>query len=340
MYDEQYDESIDVYAFGMCLLEMATGEYPYQECTKPFEIYKRVTQGIKPENFHKIDDDDDLKELIDVCIRLKKNQRPTVKELLNHSWFIENNGLKLELVREDNNNKRFACDAELRVMFRLKVADKSKHKNWPENEAVEFWFDVDKDNAEVIAKELKDSVDKINEEDLRYLTQAIKDKIFLYKLEREDFSEEESKQDPKPTNNTFSNNTANNTTTNNTLTSTTTNTNNNNNNINNNINTTSMTTTTTATNTTTNTAASTLTSNIEQITNPQINKNIHFSTAASTANLASQSAAQSLNQAQFQQQITSQIPQPQTQTQQVITQMADSSSSINNQVNSENNSNS
>lgn len=30
MYSEQYDESIDVYAFGMCLLEMATGEYPYQ----------------------------------------------------------------------------------------------------------------------------------------------------------------------------------------------------------------------------------------------------------------------------------------------------------------------
>lgn len=29
MYSEQYDESVDVYAFGMCLLEMATGEYPY-----------------------------------------------------------------------------------------------------------------------------------------------------------------------------------------------------------------------------------------------------------------------------------------------------------------------
>ncbi len=27
MYSEQYDESIDVYAFGMCLLEMATGNF-------------------------------------------------------------------------------------------------------------------------------------------------------------------------------------------------------------------------------------------------------------------------------------------------------------------------
>jgi WNK lysine deficient protein kinase len=29
MYDEQYDESVDIYAFGLCLLEMVTGEYPY-----------------------------------------------------------------------------------------------------------------------------------------------------------------------------------------------------------------------------------------------------------------------------------------------------------------------
>ena len=44
MYDEQYDESVDVYAFGMCLLEMVTGEYPYSECQLPAQIYRKVTQ--------------------------------------------------------------------------------------------------------------------------------------------------------------------------------------------------------------------------------------------------------------------------------------------------------
>lgn len=39
MYSEQYDESIDVYAFGMCLLEMATGEYPYQVVPELFIIF-------------------------------------------------------------------------------------------------------------------------------------------------------------------------------------------------------------------------------------------------------------------------------------------------------------
>lgn len=44
MYEEHYDESVDIWAFGMALLEMATGEYPYSECTNPAQIYRKVTQ--------------------------------------------------------------------------------------------------------------------------------------------------------------------------------------------------------------------------------------------------------------------------------------------------------
>lgn len=43
MYEEHYDESVDVYAFGMCIMEMATSEYPYKECTNAAQIYRRVT---------------------------------------------------------------------------------------------------------------------------------------------------------------------------------------------------------------------------------------------------------------------------------------------------------
>jgi len=42
MFDGHYDESVDVYAFGMCLLEMSTSEYPYKECTYFAQIMKRV----------------------------------------------------------------------------------------------------------------------------------------------------------------------------------------------------------------------------------------------------------------------------------------------------------
>lgn len=52
MYEEHYDESVDVYAFGMCMLEMATSEYPYKECTNAAQIYRRVTSVSSP-LFHK-----------------------------------------------------------------------------------------------------------------------------------------------------------------------------------------------------------------------------------------------------------------------------------------------
>lgn len=43
LYDEEYNQLVDIYSFGMCVLEMLTGEYPYVECDNPAQIYKKVT---------------------------------------------------------------------------------------------------------------------------------------------------------------------------------------------------------------------------------------------------------------------------------------------------------
>lgn len=43
LYEEEYDELVDIYSFGMCMLEMITLEYPYSECKNPAQIYKKVT---------------------------------------------------------------------------------------------------------------------------------------------------------------------------------------------------------------------------------------------------------------------------------------------------------
>lgn len=42
LYEENYNELVDVYSYGMCILEMITSEYPYSECTNPAQIYKKV----------------------------------------------------------------------------------------------------------------------------------------------------------------------------------------------------------------------------------------------------------------------------------------------------------
>ena len=43
LYEEEYNELVDIYSFGMCLLELVTFEYPYSECTNAAQIYKKVT---------------------------------------------------------------------------------------------------------------------------------------------------------------------------------------------------------------------------------------------------------------------------------------------------------
>ena len=111
MYEEHYDESVDVYAFGMCMLEMATSEYPYKECSNAAQIYRRVTsvrthlhsyqrtctyppvlipaylyvpivyfyscdviQGVKPEAFEKVEDVQ-IKDIIEGCTARNREDR-------------------------------------------------------------------------------------------------------------------------------------------------------------------------------------------------------------------------------------------------------------------------
>ncbi|CAM0152455.1 unnamed protein product [Urochloa decumbens] len=81
MYDEEYDERVDVYSFGMCMLEMLTVEYPYSECSNPAQIYKKVTAGKLPEAFYRIKDDD-ARRFIGRCLVFKASMRPSAAELL------------------------------------------------------------------------------------------------------------------------------------------------------------------------------------------------------------------------------------------------------------------
>ncbi|KAK8364778.1 hypothetical protein V6Z12_A02G004800 [Gossypium hirsutum] len=43
LYEEEYNELIDIYSFGMCMLEMLTSQYPSSKCSNPAQIYKKVT---------------------------------------------------------------------------------------------------------------------------------------------------------------------------------------------------------------------------------------------------------------------------------------------------------
>ncbi|RKP36208.1 kinase-like domain-containing protein, partial [Dimargaris cristalligena] len=85
MYEERYNERVDIYAFGMCVLEMVTKEYPYVECTNPAQIYRRVTAGIQPAALD-ILTDPDIQSFIRHCIQSDPDQRPSAAELLCHPF--------------------------------------------------------------------------------------------------------------------------------------------------------------------------------------------------------------------------------------------------------------
>ena len=56
LYQELYGTPVDIYAFGMCLLEMITQERPYMECSNPAQIYKRVTSREAPSSLSRVQD--------------------------------------------------------------------------------------------------------------------------------------------------------------------------------------------------------------------------------------------------------------------------------------------
>lgn len=80
LYEEDYNELVDIYSFGMCVLEMLTSEYPYSECSNPAQIYKKVTSGKLPGAFHRIQDAE-ARRFVGKCLENVSKRLPA-KELL------------------------------------------------------------------------------------------------------------------------------------------------------------------------------------------------------------------------------------------------------------------
>ncbi|NXE69388.1 WNK4 kinase, partial [Calcarius ornatus] len=203
MYEEKYDEAVDVYAFGMCMLEMATSEYPYSECQNAAQIYRKVTSGLKPSSFYKVKVPE-LKEIIEGCIRMDKNERweqsrarvagqgppgpeptlscalcrYTIQDLLEHSFFQEDTGVHVELAEEDDGVK-----SGLKLWLRMDDT-KKLHGKYKDNSAIEFLFELYKDVAEEVAQEMV-MLGFVCEADYKLVAKAVRDRVVAIKRKRE-----------------------------------------------------------------------------------------------------------------------------------------------------------
>ncbi|CAK7340913.1 unnamed protein product [Dovyalis caffra] len=94
VYEEAYNELVDIYSFGMCILEMVTFEYPYSECTHPAQIYKKVISGKKPDALYKVNDPE-VRQFVEKCLATV-SLRLSARELLNDP-FLQIDGCESNL---------------------------------------------------------------------------------------------------------------------------------------------------------------------------------------------------------------------------------------------------
>eukprot|EP00850_Spirogloea_muscicola_P011260 SM000069S20697 [mRNA] locus=s69:362952:368548:+ [translate_table: standard] len=94
LYEEEYNELVDIYSFGMCVLEMVTFEYPYSECMNAAQIYKKVTAGKKPAALDKVKDAE-VRAFVEKCLATASRRMPA-RELLMDPFLRE--GEKIEAV--------------------------------------------------------------------------------------------------------------------------------------------------------------------------------------------------------------------------------------------------
>jgi len=76
---------VDVYAFGMCLLEMLTLEYPYEECGNVDKTFLTISRGKKPQALRSVTDSA-ARNLIEKCLE-PVERRPPAARLLDHEFF-------------------------------------------------------------------------------------------------------------------------------------------------------------------------------------------------------------------------------------------------------------
>lgn len=86
LYDEEYNELVDIYSFGMCMLEMITCEYPYSECKNHAQIYKKVSNGIKPAALGKVTDPQ-VRQFIEKCL-VSASMRLPASDLLKDPFLV------------------------------------------------------------------------------------------------------------------------------------------------------------------------------------------------------------------------------------------------------------
>ncbi|XP_010550704.1 PREDICTED: probable serine/threonine-protein kinase WNK3 [Tarenaya hassleriana] len=193
LYEEDYNELVDIYAFGMCLLELVTLEYPYLECSNAAQIYKKVTSGIKPASLANVKDIR-VRTFIEKCIA-KVSDRLSAEQLLDDPFLQCHEGdigcigcplhLKGPLKEACCNGKKNIGDALIQdsgigltvegqrkdvntIFLKLRIADSAGHVR-----NIHFPFDIEADTSFSVALEMVEELDLTDDQDVSTIAEMI-----------------------------------------------------------------------------------------------------------------------------------------------------------------------
>jgi serine/threonine protein kinase len=79
----------DIWSLGCTVVEMITGALPFSEYANPMTAMYQIAGGKSPPISDDISASPFLREFVSLCCALEPNDRPTVEELLRHSFISE-----------------------------------------------------------------------------------------------------------------------------------------------------------------------------------------------------------------------------------------------------------
>ncbi|XP_022994588.1 probable serine/threonine-protein kinase WNK3 [Cucurbita maxima] len=198
LYEEEYNELVDIYAFGMCLLELVTFEYPYIECANAAQIYKKVTSGIKPASLAKVTDGG-VRAFIEKCIANVSDRLPA-KDLLRDPFLLADEDHesisrhlhpkihhkekreKIDTDRSVDDTPATSVDFSMhgqrkdvnKIFLKLRIADSmGNFRN------IHFPFDIEADTSISVASEMVEELD-LSDQDVSTISEMIETEIRSY----------------------------------------------------------------------------------------------------------------------------------------------------------------
>ncbi|KAL9261964.1 putative serine/threonine-protein kinase WNK2 [Drosera capensis] len=195
LYEENYNELVDIYAFGMCMLELVTFDYPYSECSNPAQIYKKVTSGIKPASLAKVTDPG-VKAFIEKCLA-DVSERLSAKQLLEDPFLLpdeDHDGVGRSSLYNPNlsvsvNQPHLSSEEEPQlgpgrdfmvrgertdvktILIKLKIADSTGQFS-----NIDFPFDIELDTSIAVASEMVHELD-LTDQDVTTIAEMIDSEV-------------------------------------------------------------------------------------------------------------------------------------------------------------------